>query len=52
MEGEQKLLKDIVKSLKNFGYEAEAVKAVLTKYPEKIRKENMSEVIKWAISHL
>jgi Holliday junction resolvasome RuvABC DNA-binding subunit len=41
-----------VKSLKNFGYEAESVKTTLTKYNGKITKENMSEVIKWVISQM
>jgi Holliday junction resolvasome RuvABC DNA-binding subunit len=49
---DQKLFKDIVKSLKNIGYDAESVKTTLTKYEEKITKNNMSEVIKWVISQL
>jgi Holliday junction resolvasome RuvABC DNA-binding subunit len=52
IEGEQKLLKSIVKSLQNLGYEAETVKTVITKYPNPITKEQISEVIKRAISHL
>jgi Holliday junction DNA helicase RuvA len=52
IEGEQKLFKDIVKSLKNFGYEAETVKTLLTKYEGNITKETMSEVIKRVISQI
>jgi len=49
---DQKLFKDIVKSLRGFGYDAERVKAALTKYEGKICKENMSEVIKRVISQI
>ena len=49
---DQKLFKDIVKSLKGFGYDAEKVKTTLTKYEGKITKEHMSEVIKWVISQI
>jgi Holliday junction resolvasome RuvABC DNA-binding subunit len=52
MEGEQKLFKDIVKSLKNVGYEAETVKSILTKYEGNITKNNISEVIKRVISQI
>ena len=49
---DQKLFRDIVKSLKGFGYEAERVKTTLSKYEGKISKENMSEVIKRVISQI
>ena len=46
---DQKLYKDIIKSLKNFGYDTDKLKTILQTYPDKITKENMSEVIKWII---
>jgi Holliday junction resolvasome RuvABC DNA-binding subunit len=49
---DQKLFKDIVKSLRGFGYDTEKVKAALIKYPGKISKEHMSEVIKEVISQI
>jgi Holliday junction resolvasome RuvABC DNA-binding subunit len=52
VEGEQKFFKDIVKSLKNLGYDTETVKTILTTYKERITKENMSEVIKRVISQI
>ncbi|MDR2415682.1 MAG: hypothetical protein LBD75_03600 [Candidatus Peribacteria bacterium] len=52
LEIDQKLFKDIVKSLRGFGYDAEKVKTALTTYEGKISKENMSEVIKWVISQI
>ncbi|GHW02352.1 Holliday junction ATP-dependent DNA helicase RuvA [candidate division SR1 bacterium] len=52
MDMDQKLMKDIVKSLKNFGYDVESVKNILTTYDGKITKENMGEVIKWVITQL
>jgi Holliday junction resolvasome RuvABC DNA-binding subunit len=52
LEMDQKLFKDIVKSLRGFGYDAEKVKTALTNYEGKITKEKMSEVMKWVISQL
>lgn len=52
IEGEQKLFKDIVKSLKNFGYDSETVKALLSKYEGSITKDNTGEVIKRVISQM
>ena len=52
MDVDQKLYKDIIKSLKWFGYDAERIKETLQKYEWKISKENMSEVIKWTIGHI
>ncbi|MDD2537065.1 MAG: helix-hairpin-helix domain-containing protein [Candidatus Absconditabacteria bacterium] len=52
LDVDQKLFKDIVKSLKGFGYDADRVKSILTKYEGKISKENMAEVIKWVISQI
>ena len=49
---DEKLFKDIVKSLKNFGYDTYKVKEVLQKYDGKITKENMPEVIKWIIKNI
>jgi Holliday junction resolvasome RuvABC DNA-binding subunit len=52
LEVDQKLFKNIVTSLRGFGYDANQVKTVLTKYEGKIDKEHMSEVIKWVISQI
>lgn len=52
IELDQKLFKDIVKSLKGFGYDAESIKVALSKYEGTLSKENMSEVIKWVISQI
>ncbi len=49
---DQKLYKDIIKSLKNFWYDTEKIKTTLQSYPEKITKSNMSEVIKWVIGKI
>lgn len=49
---DQRLYKDIVKSLKWFGYDGDRVKSALQKYDGKISKENMSEVIKRLISEM
>ncbi len=49
---DQKLYKDIVKSLKWFGYDADKIKSCLLKYDSKISKENMWEVIKRVISQI
>jgi Holliday junction resolvasome RuvABC DNA-binding subunit len=52
MDVDQRLYKDIIKSLKGFGYDAERIKGTLQKYEGKISKENMSEVIKWVIGQM
>ena len=52
MDVDQKLYKDIIKSLKGFGYDAERIKETLQKYEGKISKENMSDVIKWTIGQM
>ena len=58
MDVDQRLYKDIIKSLRGFGYDAERIKGTLQKYeghgPDggKISKENMSEVIKRVISQM
>ena len=49
---DQKLFKDIVKSMRGLGYEAESVKKVLLTYKEPITKEKMPEIIKRIISQL
>ncbi len=49
---DQKLYKDIIKSLKWFGYDWEKIKSILQKYPEKITKTNMAEVIKRVIGQI
>lgn len=52
MDIDQKLYKNIVTSLKWFGYGAENIKATLQKYEWTVTKENMPEVIKWIISQI
>jgi len=52
IEIDEKLYKNIVSSLKTFGYEVASIKAVLQKYEWKIDKKNMWEVIKWVIANL
>lgn len=52
MNVDEKLFKDIVKSLKNFGYDSSRVKEILTTYDGKISKETMPEVIKWIIKSM
>lgn len=49
---DQKLYKDIVKSLKGFGYDTERVKTVLQTYPEKLEKEHMAKIIKRVIGNI
>lgn len=49
---DEKLFKDIIKSLKNFGYESSKVKEVLTKYDWPVSKETMPNVIKWIIKNM
>lgn len=49
---DEKLFKDIVKSLKNFGYDSNRVKEIITKYEWKITKDTMPEVIKWIIKNI
>jgi len=52
MDVDQKLYKDIIKSLKGFGYDGDRIKETLQKYEGKISKENMSDVIKWTIGQM
>jgi len=52
IELDQKLFKDIVKSLKGFGYDTDSVKSALSKYEGTLSKENMGEVIKRVISQI
>lgn len=52
MDIDQKLYKNIVASLKNFGYSADQIKDTLQKYEWTITKENMPEVIKWIITQI
>ena len=49
---DERLWKDIIKSLKNFGYDSTKVKDVLQKYEGKISKETMPEVIKRIIKNM
>jgi Holliday junction resolvasome RuvABC DNA-binding subunit len=52
MDIDQKLYKNIVTSLKWFGYSADTIKSTLQKYEGTVTKDNMSEVIKWIISQM
>ena len=52
LDVDQKLFKDIVKSMRWLGYEADSVKKALLTYKEPITKEKMPEIIKWIISQL
>jgi len=52
MDIDQKLYKNIVASLKWFGYGADTIKSTLQKYEGTVTKDNISEVIKWIISNI
>lgn len=52
LDVDQKLFKDIVKSMRWLGYEADSVKKVLLTYKEPITKEKMPAIIKRIISQL
>ncbi len=52
MDIDQKLYRNIVSSLKGFGYSADQVKTSLQKYEGTVTKENVSEVIKRIISQI
>jgi len=52
MDIDQKLYKNIVSSLKGFGYGADQVKTTLQKYEGTVTKENMSDVIKRIITQI
>ncbi len=49
---DQKLYKDIVKSLKGIGYDTSRVASLLQTYPEPLDKNHVSEIIKWLIGNL
>ena len=52
MDIDQKIYKNIITSLKGFGYSADSIKSTLQKYEGTVSKDNMSEVIKWIISQM
>lgn len=52
LDVDQKLFKDIVKSMRWLWYEAESVKKVLLTYKEPITREKMPEIIKRIISQI
>ena len=52
MDIDQKLYKNIITSLKWFGYSADTIKSTLQKYEGTVTKDNMSEVIKRIISQM
>ncbi|HMT27594.1 MAG TPA: helix-hairpin-helix domain-containing protein, partial [Candidatus Absconditabacterales bacterium] len=47
-----KLLKDITKSMKQLGYEANAVKDGLKKIPFKLSRDNLAEILKWLMKNI
>ena len=49
---DQKLLKDITKTLKSYGYETTKVKKLLEECPIKMEKENLWEIIKRIIEKI
>jgi len=49
---DQKLYKDIVKSLKGIGYDTARVGELLKSYPEPLDKNRVGEIIKWLIGKL
>lgn len=49
---DQKLYKNIVQSLKGFGYNGDQIRASLQKYEGEISKETISDVIKRIISQI
>lgn len=52
MDIDQKLYKNIVASLKNFGYSADQIKDTLQKYEWTVTKDTMPEVIKRIITQI
>ncbi|MEI6117923.1 MAG: hypothetical protein WCP92_01370 [bacterium] len=52
MDIDQKLYKNIVTSLKGFGYGTDQIKNTLQNYEGTVTKDNMSEVIKRIISQI
>lgn len=52
LDVDQKLFKDIIKSMRDFWYDADSVKKVLLTYKEPITREKMPEIIKRIISQL
>lgn len=49
---DNKLYKNIVNSLKSFGYEASQIKQALQDYDGTVSKENMWDVVKWIIGQM
>jgi hypothetical protein len=49
---DQKLYKDIIKSLKGIGYDTTRVGDLLRTYPEPLDKDHVGEIIKWLIGKL
>ena len=49
---DQKLYKDIIKSLKGIGYDTAKVGDLLRTYPEPLDKDHVGEIIKWLIGKL
>jgi len=52
LDVDQKLFKDIVKSMRDFWYDADSVKRILLTYKQPITKEKMPDIIKRIISQL
>lgn len=49
---DEKLYKDIITSLKNFGYEAQKIKQILPDCPLPLQKDHLPEIMKWLIDTL
>ncbi len=49
---DEKLYKDIIKSLKNLWYDTNQVKKILTSCPIKLDKKNIADIIKWLIDNV
>lgn len=52
LNGDEKVYKNIVKSLKNLGYDTQNVKSILQKYEGTVSKEKIGEIIKWVIGKM
>lgn len=52
ISGDDKVVKDIIKYCKGLGYDADAVKSLLSSYDGVIKKETTGEVVKWLFSKM
>lgn len=49
---DEKLYKNIIKSLKNMWFDSEKAKKILTKYDGSVTDENLSEVMMWLVDQM